>query len=812
MSRVYVVLIAGLLGAASARAQLYAPMGERVGVPVRDGAPAGAIIIGPDASDHERAAAVELQAYLARISGAELPIVDERAAVGGYPIFVGRTDFAREQGLLERARALGDEGLLMVADEDGLALLGGSDLGTYYAVYAFLEEKLGVRWFNPDPLGEVVPASPTIEVGRMDEAQAPDFRMRWIGRGQWALRSRQNVALPDESLGLKVFGSAHTFRRFVPPDEHFAEHPEWFALVGGLRKRFESVHGNQLCTSNPEAMAATVAAMRRILDADPDIDIISLFPNDGLGFCECDACRALDEDTGYSVAEINSGWSGLDDRKLRTLSRRMTIFYDECARRLARTHPDVMVKTGIYSAYVLEPLDRELTVPDTCIGQMCHSWCHNHAITDPDCPINRDFRAAMEGWGRIYPSLCLYEYYYKVAALELPFPIIHAMREDIPWLRDQGLFGIYTQYAHNWWTIGLNYYVASKLLWDADLDVDALLADYYARMYGAAEAPMREYWEGYEQAAIAADVHLSAEYAELPLIFTDDLIAAQRERLDRALALAEGEDVRARIDRAAVVLGYVEVCMRYMDAVMAQARELADARWSRPGEDSPELAAPAAAVRAYLDEHAQEHCFRDGQSSYIARFLDTSGAVAQALQVVSEAPGPLTKREWLARRGEQPAPGAVPASFAIWLYANDIDGEDGKPEHELQLLGPDGEYETVAAVVDEAARAGNRANAGFVFGGLDSARYLRDGEVRVRFTNLPEDWFMSTVYAFYVMPDWPGATDAVATRLIAGDLEWVRATAAGFQEYDFKGAPAGESQPLDATIEITGFSGAELPD
>lgn len=811
MTRALVFCTAALLTITCVHAQLYPPMGETMGTLVRDGQPAGALVVPATATDHERAAAEELRAYLARISGAELPVIVEGEAVAGYAAFVGRTQFARERGLIERAAELGDEGLLMVADEDGLALLGGSDLGTRYAVSAFLEEKLGVRWFNPDPLGEVVPKMATIEVGRMDEAQVPDFAMRWIGRGEWALRSRQNVALPDANQGLKILGSAHTFRRFLPPEERHPEHPEWYALVGGARTLFEGVHRNQLCTSNPEVIEATVAAMGAALDADPGLDIISLFPNDGGGFCECDRCRALDEATQYTVEENNRAWGSLGPEKGRTLSRRMTVFYDECARRLAQTHPDAIVKTGIYAGYVLEPLDRTLTVPANCLGQMCHSWCHNHAIADPNCAVNRDFLRAMDGWGRIYPSLCLYEYYYKVAALQLPFPIVHAMRQDIPWLRDRGLFGIYTQYGENWWTIGLNYYLAARLLWDADLDVDALLADYYAQMYGTAEAPMREYHEAYEQAAIDADVHLSAEYAELPLIFTPELLAAQRARLDRARALADSAEVRGRIATAEVVLRYVELCMAYMDEVLARARPLAQARWQTTGEPSPELDAAATAVRAYLDAHAQDHAFRDGRDNYLARFLNPANAVADCVAFLSTGAAPLTKPQWLAARDEEPTPGPAPERFAIWLYANDIDGEDGKPEHELQLRGPEGEYETVAALTDEAARAGNRANRAYVIAGLQSARFLRDGALDLRLVNLPGDWFASTVYAFYVMPELPGATDELATRVVESDLEWVRGASAGFQEYDFGGEPSDDGVPLDATIEVGAFPAVTLP-
>lgn len=811
MTRIIAVLAVTSLLALTAHADLYAPMGEAVGTLVRDGQATGAIVLAPDASEHEQAAARELALYLQRISGAEVPVIAEGEAVEGFAAFVGRTEFAAQRGLIERAEALGGEGLLIYADADGMALLGPDDLGTYYAVYAFLEEKLGVRWFNPDPLGEVVPEIATVEIGRMDETQSPDLKMRWIGRGEWAMRSRQNVGLPDSNLGLKVFRSAHTFRTFLPAEELFAEHPEWFAQVGGQRQIFEGTHRNQICTSNPEAIDATVAAMRKLLDDDPDLDIITLFPNDGLGFCECEACRALDEDTKYTVEEVNGGYRGLDWERHRTLSRRMTVFYDECARQILQSHPDRIVKTGIYSAYLLTPLDRSLKMPPNTTGQLCHGWCHNHTIDDPDCEVNADFRASLEGWGEIYPSLCLYEYYYKVAALELPFPIVHSMRHDVPWLRDQGVFGIYTQYAQNWWTIGLNYYVASRLVWDADLDVDALLADYYERMYAGGAAPMREYHEAYEQAAVDADIHLSADYAQLPLIFSEELIAAQRERLDRAMALADSDAVRARIEKQRVVLGYVDVAMAYMDRVIAAATRHAQARWVTSGETDEELEAAAEAVRAYLEQHFDANCFRNNISNYVARFLNPAHAMSDTMPYVMEATGELTKPEWLEDADLPPAAGEMPETFAIWMYANDVDGEDGKAEHELRLMGPDGEYQTVAALTDEAARAANRRNAAFVIGGLDTQRFIRDGKLDLRLVNLPGDWTLSTIYAFFVMPDFEGATDTLATRLIEGDLGWVRAASAGFHEFDFRGVPNGDGPGLDVTIGITGFPEVELP-
>ncbi len=793
-------------------AELYSPMGETVGSLARDGQATAVILLRPEASEHERAAAAELQAHLKKMSGADLSIVDEGGDYKGYPAAVGRTRLAAQKGLIERADGLGEEGLLIYADEDGLCLLGGGDLGTYYAVYAFLEEKLGVRWFNPDPLGEIIPTKPTIEVGRMDETQQPDFKMRWIGHGEWALRLRQNVRLPDDSLGLKVFASAHTFRRFIPTAKHFDEHPEWFALVGGKRQQFEGSHRNQLCTSNPEVLNLTVARMRQTLDEDPNLDIITLFPNDGLGFCECDACKALDEDTAYTVEQVNGQWSWIGPEKGRTLSRRMTIFYREVAKQLLESHPDKYMQAGIYSCYLLAPLDKSLRMPDNCLGQLCHGWCHNHAITDPNCEVNAAFKQAMEEWAEVCPNLCFYEYYYKVAALDLPFPIIHSMRQDLPWLRDIGLFGIYTQYKNNYWTIGLNYYVAAKLLWNADLDVDALLEDYYRNMYGAAWEPMRDYWEAYEQAAIASDIHLAAEYADLPKLFPADLIAAQAERIQRAAALADTEEVAERVQRARIVLDYVTVCMDYMAQVMALAEQLTAQRWQMQGADCSTLQPHAERIEAFLAEHKDTNCFGPKMSSYVERFINPANAVNRVLGRISKQAGGLDKRAWLEQSGKQPTTSAAPETFDLWLYANDIDGEDDKPEHELSLRDAAGNYRVVARLVTSAQRAGNRTNKCFVIAGIPADEYLVGGKLQLRLVNLPGDWTDSTIYAHYVMPHLEGADDAQATGLVETNLKWVRAAAAGFLEYGFRGERNNESKPLEATIEVFAFEPVTLPD
>ncbi len=249
--------------------------------------------IGPGA----RKPAEELAEYLHRISGAVVPICTDPAACRGRPILVGGEEaiVAAEalgvEGNRERWKGLSREGYFIRCSGGTLLLAGKTELATFYAVDRFLEEYLGVRWFMPGDLGEIVAQRRTLGVGEIEEFGEPGFRWRWVGRGEWARRLGMNVAV-DCKGAFKTRWFVHTFSRLLPPEEFYGDHPEYYALVNGRRDR----RGNaQRCTSNPQVARAVAGRILEIKKAEPDLRMISLDPMDTGAFCGCPACRALDE-------------------------------------------------------------------------------------------------------------------------------------------------------------------------------------------------------------------------------------------------------------------------------------------------------------------------------------------------------------------------------------------------------------------------------------------------------------------------------------------------------------------------------------
>jgi len=529
-----------------------------------NGQPLALLIAKAAASRVEGYAVAELQTFVKQMTGAELAVA-HTARAGDYPIYVGAAARGRLAGF--DWAALGDEGFLLRSTGAGLYVAGAKDLGTLYGVYTLLE-RFGVRWLMPGELGEVVPATRDLRVGSLDETQRPSFTYRWIEDGRWALRNKMNISVEVEGapIGPQWKWSYHTHFYLVPPEAYYEAHPEWFALVHGKRRRPADTHqqSHQLCTTNPgliEQMATNVMAF---FEEHPEVDILSVAPQDGGGFCECEACRALDEKRPEGDA-----WHG-------RYSKRLAVFNNEVARRVGKVCPDKIIKVGAYAMYLRAPLDPGYRPEPNLAVQVCHTYsCNNHPI-DSDClRQGQYFRKELERWAEIANHLFIYEYYRKGMWGEMPYDQVHVIRHDLPYYKRIGVEGFFTQPARDRWpACGLNHYIAAKLTWDVDLDVDRLLADYYDAFFCEAAGPMRRYYEGLMAAFVDYDDCISPYGYKWPTfaapeIFTPEVVARLGGALADAERAATRDAVRARIRRIRARVDYLALVLDYLRAVRA---------------------------------------------------------------------------------------------------------------------------------------------------------------------------------------------------------------------------------------------------
>ena len=327
MRVICLTVLGGLLLMGTANAALYEPAGEPFIEMAAAGEPHAQIVTSAEPTYLEQFAASELQSYFQRMSGAELPIVKEGEDVPHpYSFFIGETEKNLSRAIEISEETVGRDGFVLHSIPGGLCIFGSDELSPLFGVYELLERYFEVRWFMPGEIGEHLPQRETLRMGQVELVYKPSFRVRWVGNGEWPLRQRMNayVKAGDRDVGINWKWHFHTFRILIPPEKYHAEHPEYFALVNGERKVTDSKsHGNQLCTSNPDVIREVGENMIAVLDEDPSIEIITLSPNDGGGFCECENCTALDEPERDWFAKY---------------SRRLAIFNNEVAKIVKQKH------------------------------------------------------------------------------------------------------------------------------------------------------------------------------------------------------------------------------------------------------------------------------------------------------------------------------------------------------------------------------------------------------------------------------------------------------------------------------------------
>ena len=336
-------------------------------------------------------AAKDLQSYVRKISGAELPIAYDDEEVEGNLILVGESRQTRQMGLT--SDSFEKQEYMIRADDERLVLIGHDQrfedwareakrisvvwefgivgpvavfqpIGSTYAVHDFLERFCGVRWYFPGEIGEVVPKQSTIMVPNVEIRRKPVTRHRMINRDLippkyyyepflakvewkdfWSNVHYQKDAF-DWGTRLRVGGELvvanHSFGGYFG---RFGEtHPDWFADG-------KPAPGRMPCFTAPGLMEQVAQDARDFFDGKLGTqwaagDFFAVVPMDSEGWCQCENCLKQYANRGTSV---EGRWEGT----LRT--NYVWGFVSDVARELKKTHPGKVVTCVAYRGYMGAP-------------------------------------------------------------------------------------------------------------------------------------------------------------------------------------------------------------------------------------------------------------------------------------------------------------------------------------------------------------------------------------------------------------------------------------------------------------------------
>ncbi len=532
-------------------------------------------------------AASELQQFLGEALGGRIPISNKPSS-GKTSIILGENALSRKAGL--SLKGLPRDGYIIKTVGKDIYILGKDDpkadparsmskgvwihyyeRGTLFGVYSFLEQAAGVRFYFPGKMGTVVPKHHDLKLGAFDIVDYPDFTSRKysIYSGRWYEgKDRGKNILPGKNLNIyrlrmetKYIPNCHGLSRLGYLERFGKSHPEYFALMtSGKRHNNPGMpHPGQLCYNSKvrDEIAKDAEAFLRGKPASSrgacrkgrvcwDLSgfqpgYFNVMPQDAMYPCRCDKCKKYFAGGDQAMSEFIWGFTADIANRLKKngVPGKVTMMAYPPYRSIPKTVdiPDnVMVMTAVRGPWD-EHLPKFKQKNDQLIKdwvKKCHgkkTWLWNYA--------NKYGKLEISGLPALTPK-AIGSYYKRQA----PY-----------------IFGAYLQSGTDYYLFNhLNLYVFSKVAWDNKTDVDALLKEYYQKMYGPAAGAMEqifnrlEYLWLYKIAGKPIDTPLGpqclppADYQIWEEIYSPKELSSLNKEFDQAEKLAvKDKDSLARV-------------------------------------------------------------------------------------------------------------------------------------------------------------------------------------------------------------------------------------------------------------------------
>jgi hypothetical protein len=488
--------------------------------------PRAVIVVNADASDKIKNAAKELQAYIQKSTGALLPI--RNTPEDGNNIDIGATDFAKTHHL--NPGDLDQDGfILQGVDNTNFAITGGSDWGTEFGVYDFLERYLDVRWLAGGDLFTDVPQHATVDIPPAKVRQEPVIRSRQLGPMgfEWShydATQERFQSMPWSAM--KMYDDWGRFNRLYPrtqfhhnlykvfPVSEFGEsHPEFYPLIKGKRlfpKSDKNASTWQPNFSAPGSADVAVAHIEKYFSENPQASSFSLAINDSQNF-----------DQSPETLQRREQLGGLPDE--------YATWVNDVASKVLLKYPD---KTFGFLAYI------SLRTPPKNVKYNAHAVPYiTYELSRWSDPAAREFAQSLaRQWQTSAAQIGWYDYFYGSFYM-LPRSFEHAEADALRWLSRNGVKNYYAEDNPNFGE-GPKDWVQTKLLWNPHQNVDALINDWCTHAVGNAAAPsLQKYfslWEKFwsQDLPKSSWYNRKADYQSFAI--TDYLLDVPREYLEQS--------------------------------------------------------------------------------------------------------------------------------------------------------------------------------------------------------------------------------------------------------------------------------------
>jgi hypothetical protein len=516
---------------------------------VKNNTPQAVIVLDKKPTAASQLGALELQHALKAMTKAKLPILYGKAPKGGQAVIRIHADKKHDTGEYYEIKFKNNEIILAGHDSDTYQKVSYNDVKTFpsfkyqyngslFAVYDFLENQCGVRFFSLGELGTVYPKCNDLVVKEKNQKTFPkldafryiniddpsSYRNKYSKRdiALWRLRWRQTSFFGRTNHNQYSIYFAHWDKGRRPKfgKAFKCKRPELFAKGytgknAGVDPILRSNYPGdkdippQLCYSNQDTVKYYTDEVMTYYRGG---NVLGGWHNFG---CNYKPSKTLiprlkgkmffypiqgGDTGGYCLCEKCKGRFPSDSQE--NISNNKFQFIADVANEVSKQAPDAGISTLAYISTMDYP--DKVKLPENVSVQVCltnYAWWHPTAYKFQHGVYKKWVADAKKRpitlWTYIFST---YWDANKHFGHYKPFPGFY------PWVIGKQFKEFTADGIRGWFTeVELRYnmleaYVANRIAFDPSLNPDNVIDDYFKKYYGAAGKPMKEFYKEVEKA------------------------------------------------------------------------------------------------------------------------------------------------------------------------------------------------------------------------------------------------------------------------------------------------------------------------
>lgn len=414
--------------------------------------------------DKDKLAATILQNYIKQVSNTEISIVKMPSTKVENGIIVGKiTELKHYYRILGEVK----DGVYIKKENKNIFITGSNDQNVLYAIYTFIEEILGCRYFYEGQ--KLIPNKEQIYIANnylYKYTPIFEHRQYWyfgsfVPSKEFLDWHKLHNYHTDEKWGMYM---VHNLDQFVP-DNLIKSYPDFFALVGS------NYSISQLNYTNKELEIFLIEKVAEYFEKNPNKSTLALNPKDNEDYCLCDNCLLVYEKEGSKMGTLLAMVNNVA-KHFPTKNFTVQAFKSN------RTPPK----------YLIPEKNVKIVLSDIEVTRL-------YNIKNSENPRVKLFEKDLDNWLKKTNQVIVWDYVNWFENSFIPFPNFTNMESNAKYFAEKPVKGIFWEGDGGLpsYQFRLRAYLAAKLLWNPYTDLSLHKDDFLNYYYFEAAPIMKDY-------------------------------------------------------------------------------------------------------------------------------------------------------------------------------------------------------------------------------------------------------------------------------------------------------------------------------